>query len=98
MKWPPTEQALQAHTAKPSYTVHTFTKATTLSRLLYATPAWNGYLCATDLARIDRLISRLIRISYLPQDNPSFSDLVASPELNLLNAVIFNIVPPPWSP
>lgn len=48
-------------------------------------PAWNGYLRATDLPRIDRLMSRLIRIGCLAQNSPSLNNLAASSELNLLN-------------
>lgn len=53
-------------------TIHLVTKATMLFRFLYAAPAWYGFPLASDLSRIECLFSQAIRMSYLPQDSPSF--------------------------
>jgi len=74
----------------PPHSVHTVTKATTLSPSIMRPPSGMASCFPTDLARINRLIVRLILTGYLPHDSPSFKVLVASAELNLLNVVIFD--------
>ena len=59
-----------------SDSIHMVTKATTLSRLIYAAPAWYGYTLATNCARIEWLLLRLVRMDYLLKDCHNFLDLV----------------------
>ena len=73
-----------------SDSLHMVTKATTQSRLLYAALARYGYTLATDRARIERLLSRLVRMDYLAKGCANFFDLLYKSELALLDAVVFD--------
>src|SRR6218665_1688010 len=64
--------------------------ATTMVSLLYASPAWWGYTSANDRARIDRLINRLRRGSYLPMDHPCFEELASRADERLFKAISTN--------
>ena len=46
--------------------LHEVTRATTLARLLYASPAWWGFASVSDRSRVERFLQRTIRIGYLP--------------------------------
>jgi len=48
------------------------TRATLVSQLLYASPAWWGYLKADEMNRLQAVIKKAIRYEYLPR---SFSTL-----------------------
>ena len=58
-------QILRSHGLPPK-ALHEVARSTTLSRLMYAAPAWWGLASATDRERVDRFVSRTIRMGYLP--------------------------------
>ena len=63
-------------------------RATTLSRLLYAAPAWWGYAGQQEKGRLQAMINRLIRQHYLPGDNPTFEELCRHADTRLFSAVL----------
>ena len=48
--------------------LHLVARATTVASLLYSSPAWWSFTSAEERARLERLIARLRRGGYLPQD------------------------------
>ena len=50
-------------------------RTTIVASLLYASPAWWGFPSTEERARLERLIARLRRGGYLPQDFPTFRNL-----------------------
>jgi len=66
------------------------TDATTISRLLYAVPAWWGYTSAEDRSRIEKFLIRTKRMGYLRMDSPSANEMARMADDRLLSAVIWN--------
>src|SRR6218665_2871273 len=62
--------------------------------VMYASPAWcmgiHHRSTANDRDRIDRMINRLKRGSYLPPGNPSFVELAEKADKRLFNAMTAN--------
>ena len=56
----------------------------TLASMLYASPAWWGFTSARDKDRLEKLIGRLRRGSFLPDDVLSFADLAEQAEVRSL--------------
>src|SRR6218665_3403357 len=56
-------RVLKAH-GLPAAALHTVTRATTIARLLYASPAWWGLITEKDRARLDKLYMRIKRMDY----------------------------------
>src|SRR6218665_3090316 len=54
----------------PESALHEVARATTLVRLLYASPAWWGFASASDKSRVERFLQRTIRMGYLPPALP----------------------------
>src|SRR6218665_3317249 len=77
---------LKSHGLQPK-TLHEVARSTTLSRLMYAAPAWWGFASAADRVRVYRFISRTIRISYLPPHTIDASPMLADADDRLLAAV-----------
>jgi len=77
---------LRSHGLPPK-ALHEVARSTTLSRLMYAAPAWWGLASAADRERVDRFISRTIRMGYLPPHTIDASAMVADGEDRLLAAV-----------
>src|SRR6218665_1900073 len=65
---------LRSHSLQVSQ-LHLVARSTTVASLLYASPAWWGFTSAEERARMERLIARLVRGGYLPQDFPTFEEL-----------------------
>ena len=65
-------------------------RATTVARLLYASPAWWGFARQQDKNRLQSIISRMIRRGYLPIDNPTFDQLCHKADTGLFTAVLNN--------
>jgi len=57
--------------------VYVVARATTLASLLYASPACWCYASSSDRDRLERMINKLRRGGYHPQDMPSFASLAA---------------------
>src|SRR6218665_539427 len=60
---------LRSHGLPPK-ALHEVARSTTLSRLMYAAPAWWGLASAADRERVDRFIPRTIRMGYLYHPTP----------------------------
>jgi Reverse transcriptase (RNA-dependent DNA polymerase) len=65
-------------------------KATTLSRLLYAAPAWYGLTTAGERKSLERFQTKMQRMSYLPNDSESIGSLIVAAETRLFRSVINN--------
>ena len=63
-------------------------RATTLARMLYASPVWWGFAGQCERNRLQTLIRRLIRYHYLPEDSPSFEQLCLKADSRLFSAVL----------
>src|SRR6218665_1383064 len=63
-------------------TMHCLRYATTISRLLYAAPAWWGCASAADRERFDRFLRKLHRVGYSHTAN--IDDLIKPAEVKLL--------------
>src|SRR6218665_2906334 len=93
---------LRAHGLPPA-ALQEVAKATTLARLLYASPAWWGFVKKEDRNRLESLVKRMRRMGYLPSSMPDVEDLVHNAEDRLLGAVVVNsnhvlrLLPPPQS-
>ena len=55
--------------------------------MLYASPAWWGFVGQDGRTRLQALLRRLIRLRYLPENNPSFEQLCQSADPRLFGAV-----------
>ena len=82
-------RVLKSH-GLPTTALHDVARATTVSRLLYAAPAWWGFTKAEDRNRLDRFLQRSRRMGYLPDNAPDVSDMVRRAEDRLLTAVSRN--------
>ena len=69
-------------------TLHDVTRATTIERLMYASPSWWGFLNESDLNRLASFVRRAKRGGFLPDDAPSFRDMVARADSNLFGSII----------
>ena len=72
----------------PESALHEVARATTLARLLYASPAWWGFASASDRTRVERFLQRTIRMGYLPHALPDAAVLVSETETRLLASVV----------
>src|SRR6218665_2716821 len=53
----------------PDPALHEVARATMMVRMIYASPAWWGYLTAEDRERLERSNRRAIRAVFLPSDS-----------------------------
>ena len=67
------------------------TRATTVSSLRYASPAWLGFTDASERSRLNLLIAGLRRVGYLPTDFLSFEELDRQADDDLLRAMFYVI-------
>jgi len=82
-------RTLRAHGLPPE-ALHVVTRATTVSRMMYAAPAWWGFTTSTDRARIERLLARCRRSGYLREDSLTAAEMVDQADDRLLAAVSRN--------
>src|SRR6218665_2427489 len=80
---------LRSHGLQASQ-LHLVARATTVASLLYASPAWWGFTSAEERPRLERLIARLRRGGYLPQDVPTFEELAGTADHQLFKSIITN--------
>ena len=64
--------------------------ATTVSRMLYAAPAWWGYVGVMGRTRLQATMRRLVRSRYLPESYLTFDQLCKKADSNLFSAIITN--------
>jgi len=56
-------------------------------RLTYASPAWSGFITATDRQRVDAVISRSKRCGFCPPDMPDFKQLLEDADDQLFERI-----------
>jgi len=61
-----------------------------VSRLTYASPAWSGFITATDRQRADAFLRRRKRCGFCPPDLPEFDELPEKSDDELFNKTINN--------
>ena len=66
------------------------TRATLVARLLYASPAWWGFLDAEGKRRLQATLHKLQRSELLPRDFPTFGELCQLNDQTLFQAVLNN--------
>jgi len=67
------------------------TKATLVSQLTYAAPAWSGFLKSeTDTNRLQSVIKKAKRFGYLPSSFCNFGELCAYADEKLFFSVRYN--------
>src|SRR6218665_2466422 len=70
--------------------LHMVTRATTVSSLMYASPAWWGFTEASERARLNRLIAGLMQAGFLPTDFPTFEELARQADAGLFRVICSN--------
>ena len=70
--------------------LHDVAQATTLARILYASPAWFGFANADQRTRINAIIRKMIRLGYLPADQPLLEVLCNRADQSLFTSVLHN--------
>jgi len=70
--------------------LHDVTRATLIARLIYAAPAWWGFVSLADRDRIQSVIKKAQRYGYLPRNFPDLFSLVDALETNLFNSILHN--------
>ena len=68
--------------------LHDVTRAT--ARLIYAAPAWWGFVSLAERDRIQSVINKAQCCGYLPRNFPDVSCLVDALETNLFNSILHN--------
>ena len=66
------------------------TRATTLSKMLYASPAWWGYVDMGYRQRLQNFIFKLQRLGFLPNNTPSFEEMCGSADDVLFGSMLTN--------
>src|SRR6218665_3653195 len=77
---------LSSHGLQPRE-LHLVARATTVATMLYAAPAWWGFVGEGERQRFERLITRMRRSGYLPTDFPDFVTLAEDADHNLFNSI-----------
>jgi len=70
-------RVLRAH-GMPITSLHDIFRATILSRIQYAAPAWSGMCSAADRSRLESLLRRAKRLGYCTDDVPTVADLYST--------------------
>ena len=70
--------------------LQTVFRAVMVSRLTYASPAWRGFITATDRQRVDAFLRRCKRCSYFPPDLPDFDELLEESDDRLFRKTLNN--------
>ena len=68
--------------------LHDVVRMTTVSRLLYASPAWWGFAGHQKRNRLQSVMDRLVRLRYLPESNPTLEQLYRTADGNLFTAAL----------
>ena len=70
--------------------LHAIFRAVVVSRLTYASPAWSGFITATDRQRADAFLRRSKRCGFCPPDLAEFNQLLEDSDDELFNKIIHN--------
>ena len=86
----------------PDDALQTVYRATVVAKLLYACPAWSGFITASDRKRVEAFLRRSKRCGFCPLDLQPFNDLIEAQEDQLFSAINHNphhllhhLLPPP---
>ena len=78
------------------------TRATLVAQLLYASPAWWGFLKADDKSKLQSLLTKAQRYGYLPYKFDTLDTLCESFDQTLFHSTMYNtkhvlhqLLPPP---
>src|SRR6218665_254246 len=82
-------RTLRAHGLRPPQLRHV-AQATTVASLLYASPAWWGFASVEDMSCLERLLGRLRRGGYLPDDFPTAESLAGAADHKLFVSIAGN--------
>ena len=66
------------------------TQATLIAKIMYAIPAWWGFLNVSEKDRIESVIKKGKRYGYLPSDFEDAHSLVESMESKLFDSIRYN--------
>ena len=66
------------------------TRTTTLSRLLYASPAWWGYVDTGHKDRLHNFLLKLQRLGFLPRNASSYAEMCDAADDKLFASVLCN--------
>ena len=66
------------------------TRATTLARMLYASPAWWGYADMGHRVRLHNFLLKLRRLGFLPPNASSFAEMCEAADDGLFASVLHN--------
>src|SRR6218665_2558979 len=80
----------QNFTVSWNQALHEVNRATTLARMLYASPAWWGLLNEFDVNRLESFLRRARRGGFLPDEAPTFTTMAARAGSALFGAIISN--------
>src|SRR6218665_1533741 len=70
--------------------LHHVARATIVASLLYASLAWWGFTSAEDRSRLERLVGRLGRGGYMPDEFPTVESLAGVAENKLFVSIAGN--------
>ncbi|MFZ2539674.1 MAG: reverse transcriptase family protein, partial [Oscillospiraceae bacterium] len=63
-------------------------RSTVINSMLYASPAWRGFIDAASKSQLQAVISRMIKSKLLPADFPTIAHLINLADDKLFNAVV----------
>jgi len=63
--------------------LHDICKATLITQITYASPAWNGFISVADSNRLQSIVTKAKRFGYLPPNYDSFDQLCANADEKL---------------
>jgi hypothetical protein len=70
--------------------IYKVASACTISKLLYASPAWWGFTNAAERDRVESFVRKLIRLDYLPRSFASARSIADKTDDNLFKQIVFN--------
>ena len=70
--------------------LQTIYQSTVVSKLLYASSAWSGFISAADRQRVDTLLHRSKHCGLCPPDLMTFEQLIEQPDQQLFNKICNN--------
>ena len=70
--------------------VHKVYQATVVSKLIYASPAWHGFLSASERLRLEACIRKAIKLNFCSTNQPSFEQLLDNADSTLFNKILTN--------
>ena len=74
----------------PTESLQTVFKTTSLSKLLYAAPAWWGFISPSFLDHLESFLRRAKKFSYYEQSSPQVNTLCLEADINLFRRVANN--------